>query len=147
MKKIFSNKPWIRASSFYIRHLVFVQEQKITLADEFDHLDTDETYYVVLFNNDMLPISTARFVDDLDPNDKTFRICRVATLKEFRGRGYGSQCILELEQYGKEKGFKKSLIHADCTALPFYQSLGYQVCSEIFVEDGVDCVLVNKELI
>lgn len=144
MNLVLGNDNWLRASSMYIRYLVFVEEQQISQEDEFDHLDTDGTYYVVIYNDQKQPISTARFVDDLDPNEETFRICRVATIKEARGQGLGSQCIQALEKFGAQKGFKKCLIHADITALPFYQSLGYQECSEHFMEDGVECVLVNK---
>ncbi len=39
-----------------------------------------------------------------------------------------------------------SIIHSELTAQGFYEKMGYHVASDTFMEDGVPCVVVKKEL-
>ncbi|GAY73895.1 hypothetical protein NBRC111893_2041 [Lentilactobacillus kosonis] len=38
-----------------------------------------------------------------------------------------------------------SIIHSELTAQKFYERNGYNVVSDIFIEDGVKCVIVKKD--
>lgn len=129
-----------QAAAFYIRYQVFVLEQEILAEEEFDTIDQNHPLYAVIYDG-IKPVATARYVQD---NAQTFRVSRVASLKSYRGRGLGRQVVEAIEKIGRDKGLKHCLIHADCTALAFYQALGYQVCSDIYLEDGVECVNVEK---
>ena len=140
MKLLVNSDIWNQAAAFSIRYKVFVVEQAIAKEEEFDAIDQSQPIYAVIYDQN-LPVATARLVID---NEKTCRVSRVATLEEYRGQGYGSQVVQAIESCGLKEGFKHCLIHADLRAVPFYQKLGYQICSEIFIEDGVECLLVDK---
>lgn len=136
------SKP-IRAAAAYIRMTVFVIERGIALRDEFDDLDDDREVYAVLFDG-ITPVATCRY-EQFD--DQTLKIGRVATLPAYRGRGYGKQVLLAMENYGRRQGLTKSLIHSEVTAKGFYEKLGYSVTSSPFLEDGVPCVIVEKSFV
>ena len=130
----------IRAAASFVRMNVFVIERHIKLIDEFDDKDSDNMTYAVMFDGET-PVATARFES---PDERTLKIGRVATLKDYRGQGLGAQVLTALEEVAKSRGKTTSLIHSEVTAQGFYESLGYQASSDVFVEDGVDCIIVEK---
>lgn len=139
---IFSNKQWVKAASFFLRTLIFVQEQNISPKAEFDYYDSDQTNYLVIFHNN-IPIATGRYQQD---NLTTVRPDRVCVRQEWRKRGVGRRVILELEQAGRENNCTLSRIHGEKQAIPFYKKLGYEVVSDEFIEDGIICVKLEKNL-
>ncbi len=139
---IFSNKQWVKAASFYLRTLVFVQEQNISPKAEFDSLDTDHTNYVVIYYQ-QTPIATGRYQQD---DATTVRPDRVCVRREWRKKGIGRRVILELENLGRQNNCTLSRIHGEKQAIPFYQKLGYSVVSDEFIEDGIICVKLEKNL-
>ncbi|MGX4685878.1 GNAT family N-acetyltransferase [Vagococcus sp. JNUCC 83] len=139
---IFNNNPWNKAAAFYLRTLVFVQEQGISPKSEFDALDIDSTFYLVIYH-DSAPIATARYQQD---DEHTLRPDRLCVHKGWRQQGIGRRVILELEQIGKKQHCTLSRIHGEKQAIGFYKKLGYQVVSDEFIEDGIICVLLEKKL-
>lgn len=142
MKLIVESSKPARAAAGYIRMSVFVLERGIALTDEFDDKDSDSMVYAVLFDG-KLPAATCRF-ETYD--DHTLKVGRVATLKESRGHGYGRKVVSALEEKAKKMGFTHSLIHSEMDAINFYKRLGYEITSDVFYEDGVPCVVVEKDL-
>lgn len=140
---VFNNAPWNKAAAFYIRTLVFVQEQGIALKAEFDALDTDDTFYLVIYY-DNEPIATARYQQD---DETTLRPDRLCVLKKWRHTGIGRRLILELEQIGKKQHCTLSRVHGEKQAIGFYEKLGYHVVSDEFIEDGIICVKLEKKLV
>ncbi len=137
------SEPWNHAAALFIRMNVFVQERHIAIADEFDDNDTPDMIYAVCYADDETPVATGRF-QTID--DTTMRPGRIATLKAYRGQHLGAKIIAALEAVGREKGFKSSLIHSELTAQKFYEKQGYHVASDVYEEDGVPCVNVEKAL-
>lgn len=142
MKLIVESSKPARGAAAYIRMSVFVLERGIAFRDEFDDKDSDSMVYAVLFD-DKVPVATCRFETY---NDHTLKVGRVATLKEARGHGYGRKVVSALEDKAKQMGFTHSLIHSEMDAVKFYQRLGYEITSDVFYEDGVPCVVVEKDL-
>lgn len=141
-KLIVGNEPFQRAASLYVRYSVFIIERNISLQDEFDDNDEKGTVYSVLYEDD-LPVSTGRFLPETDIEA---RLTRIATLKEYRGHGYGAKVIKALEAYAKDKGFQKLRIHSELTAKTFYESIGYQPVGEVYQEDGEPCQTLEKNI-
>lgn len=52
----------------------------------------------------------------------------------------------EVHEYLKEKDVNRIYCHAQMTAKPFYDRLGYQVKGETFDEGGIEHVLMYKDL-
>ena len=71
---------------------------------------------------------------------------RVVVSKDARGMHLGSKMVEEVHHYLKENGVDRLYCHAQMTAKPFYDYLGYQVKGSIFNEAGIDHVLMYKDL-
>ncbi|WP_461203470.1 GNAT family N-acetyltransferase [Enterococcus sp. N342-3-1-2] len=56
----FGRSPWLTAQVYALRRTVFVEEQQIPAALEFDRLDQTCPYYLWLGDNDQ-PIATVRY--------------------------------------------------------------------------------------
>ncbi|NMA68646.1 MAG: GNAT family N-acetyltransferase [Desulfitobacterium sp.] len=138
VKVVFAkDKEW--EDIYKIRKEVFVEEQGVSLEDEFD--DYDLLVQHILIYHDGKPVGTGRlrFLEDAA---KFERICvRI----EARKLGLGSEIINSLEKLAKEEGnVKQGLIHAQTQALSFYEKLGFVVSSEEFMEDGIPHVKMLK---
>jgi len=129
--------------AFEIRKEVFVKEQGVPLSDEFDeydHLHGRCEHLLVYYNDQAVGTSRIRTVDEYG---KLERIC---LLKDFRSLGLGKVIVLALEEIAKEQGLSKVKLHGQTHAEGFYQNLGYQTASAVFMEDGIPHVLMTKSL-
>ncbi|MDR4172385.1 GNAT family N-acetyltransferase [Bacillus nitratireducens] len=130
-------------TAFHIRKEVFVKEQGVPLEDEFDTFDEigEKCKHVLVYYNE-LPVGTVRirFVDGMG---KLERIC---ILKDYRKYGLGKIIIKALEEIARNKEAKKVKLHGQTQAEGFYEKLGYQTSSDVFMEDGIEHILMMKEL-
>lgn len=128
--------------AFQIRKEVFVEEQGVPQEDEFDASDTlngDCEHILAYYNNQ--PVGTGR-LRIIDGSGKLERICN---LKSHRKLGLGKVIIQGLEAIAKENDVSKVKLHGQTQAEGFYQKLGYQTASDVFMEDGIPHVLMVKE--
>lgn len=125
-----------------IRQKVFVQEQGVPANLE---IDENEAYSVhfVLYTDDQKPAATVRL---LPLDDQTFKLQRMAVLKDYRGNNLGAEIIAEAELFAKQQQFKKIELGAQLTAEKFYQKLGYIAYGEVFQDAGIDHVHMKKVL-
>lgn len=142
MREIFGSELATQAAAFYLRYQVFVLEQGILPELEFDALDTPDRHYIVLFDGN-LPVATARFQTI---NKTTLNPDRLCVAEKFRQQGLGKKLLVMLEKLGVAEGCETSLLSAEVSAQIFYEKLGYQVVSDIFEEDGISCVKMQKAL-
>ncbi|RXT03883.1 GNAT family N-acetyltransferase [Ammoniphilus sp. CFH 90114] len=126
--------------AFQIRVAVFVEEQGVPLADEFDEHDANAEHILVYFEG--LPVGTGR-MRVVDEFAKLERICLLAPYRKY---GLGKMIIQTLEQLAREKGMTKAKLHGQTQAEGFYQKLGYETHSPVFMEDGIPHVLMVKNL-
>lgn len=132
----------LQGAAFFLRYQVFVLEQGIAPQDEFDKLDNDQTVYGVYFEG-KLPIATIRYQKDTPTQLRPDRFC---VSKDYRRRGIGKILLMALESKGISDGCQTSVLSAEVTAKAFYETLGYQQISEPFLEDGICCVTMKKNL-
>ncbi|KRM57669.1 GNAT family N-acetyltransferase [Secundilactobacillus malefermentans] len=143
MELIVGNQKWNRGAALFIRQSVFVTERGIAREDEFDAKDTDETIYVVAYEDASHPAATARY-EKMDA--ETVRPGRVATLPAYRHQGLAAKVLNALEEFARKQGLTRSLIHGELDAVGFYEKMGYQVASAPFEEDGAPVVTLTKQL-
>ncbi|WP_416235598.1 GNAT family N-acetyltransferase [Paenibacillus sp. SGZ-1009] len=127
----------------HIRQRVFVDEQGVALADEFDaydRLDGACTHMLVYYNGQPAGTGRWRLVDG------TAKLERICLLPEFRKYGLGSFLINGLEQQAREQGLRHFQLHGQSQAAPFYEKLGYRIFSVPFMEDGIEHVWMIREL-
>lgn len=113
-----------------IRETVFVAEQGVPLELEMDDRDPIAKHVLALVNG--CPAGTAR----LDIRNAG-KIGRLAVLPSFRRRGLGRLIMEEIESIGRDHQLSQLWCHAQKTAVPFYQSLGYDIMSPEFLEAGI----------
>jgi len=70
----------------------------------------------------------------------------MSILIPYRSYGLGKLIVSTLEEIAKNKGLFKVKLHGQTHAEGFYHKLGYQTCSDIFIEDGIPHYLIVKDL-
>lgn len=129
--------------AFTIRKKVFVAEQNVPEEEEVDSFDVlDGECQHVLLIEDEIAVGTGRvrLVDEYG------KLQRVAILKEYRQYGFGKVIILKLEELAAAQGATKAKLDAQVHAIGFYEKLGYSVQSEVFMDAGIEHVLMTKTL-
>lgn len=121
-----------------IRTTVFVEEQGF--CEEFDDIDNISTHLVLYDDNQ--PAAVCRFYCD----DNQYYIGRLATLKEYRGNGFGAMLIAEAERLIKELGGKSIALHSQCRAMTFYEKSGYKPFGESDFDEDCPHQWMKKEL-
>ncbi|MDH5324797.1 MAG: GNAT family N-acetyltransferase [Gammaproteobacteria bacterium] len=112
-----------------IRKQVFVHEQKVPEELEWDNLD-DAAEHVLVCDSNGSAIATARLLD-------TGQIGRMAVLTPYRGRGIGHSMLSLLIETARQKGFSQVFVHAQQSALGFYQKHGFEAEGELFMEANI----------
>ncbi|CDZ77786.1 putative N-acetyltransferase YjcF [Legionella massiliensis] len=115
-----------------IRHQVFVEGQKVPINEELDGLDSSSEHYLLSLNQ--LPAGTARVrhVGDYA------KIERVAILETHQKQGLGHVLMnFILEDIQKSPQVKKAKLGAQSYAIPFYEKLGFVVCSDEYLDAGI----------
>ena len=77
---------------------------------------------------------------------KKGKLERICILKSYRKFGYGELIIKALEEMAQKNEVSKVKLHGQKQAEGFYEKLGYQISSNLFMEDGIPHILMVKEL-
>ncbi len=127
-----------------IRKKVFVEEQHVPLEDEVDELDVLDgpCRHLLITTNDDEAVGTGR----VRLIEQYGKLQRVAVLKDMRQFGIGRLIIAELETLAKQLGAQKTKLDAQVHAIGFYEKLGYTVQSDVFLDAGIEHVLMTKSL-
>jgi predicted GNAT family N-acyltransferase len=142
ISKIINNQNELEVA-FAIRKEVFVKEQGVPLEDEFDQFDeltNNITHILVYYGTEAVGTGRIRYVEDIG---KLERIC---ILPNYRQYGLGKLIIQSLEDISIKQGFNKVKLHGQQQAEGFYQKLGYQATSDVFMEAGIPHIVMVKEL-
>jgi len=127
--------------AFEVRKQVFVGEQGIPEDLELDELDM-EAMHVVGKDGERI-VGTARVLFLAASQAK---LERMAILKPFRRRGIGKGIISFLDEEFKNRGTEKVVLHAQCSAVDFYKSCGFEESGSPFWEAGIKHVKMQKRL-
>jgi predicted GNAT family N-acyltransferase len=119
------------SAAFAIRKKVFVEEQEVGEADEFDEFEEESHHYLLKVEGK--PIATARwrFIGD------KIKCERFALLEEFRNQGFGSVLLNEVINDVKNKS-STIYLHAQLKAIPFYERIGFQKVGDQFTECEIE---------
>jgi predicted GNAT family N-acyltransferase len=112
-----------------VRREVFVQEQNIPEALEWDEHDAGSTHILALDLNGQA-VGTARLLAD-------GHIGRVAVLKNWRGNGVGSYLLKYLIILNKNRGHSMALLSAQVRAMPFYARHGFIAEGEAYLDADI----------
>lgn len=129
------------SDAFDIRKDVFVDEQGVDAAEEWDGNDEDAVHVVAY--EGAYPVGTARL---RTPEDGVAKIERVAVRRSAREQGIGRQLMETLETAARDRGCSLALLHAQTAVETFYEKLGYERTSGVFEEAGISHVKMRKPL-
>ncbi len=120
------------AACHALRRTVFMDEQGISEADEFDDLDGAAVH--LLATVDGRALGTARLLTD-GPTGKIGRVC---VLAEARGTGLGAALIRAGVAHFAERGdVERVKLSAQTHALGFYEKLGFAAYGPEYDDAGI----------
>ena len=111
-----------------IRRRVFIEEQHVPENMEWDQYDDSSTHFLVTLDNNV--IATARLKTD-------GQIGRMAVLAEYRSKGIGSKLLQFVLLTALQQKQKKVYLHAQVSAISFYEKHGFTTCGDIFFEADI----------
>lgn len=136
----------------------------------FDQLNVDDLYEILKLRQDVFILEQQCLYPDMDSIDKksfhiyyqeedkivaylrvfekdttTCQLGRIISLK--RRQGLGTKLINETILWlKKEKKYTKIYIEAQKYAIEFYEKLGFYTVSDVFLEDGIEHVKMERNL-
>ena len=113
----------------HVRTAVFVAEQGIPAALEWDGLDADCDHVLVRAAGG-LPVATGRLMAD-------GRIGRMAVLSPWRRRGIGTLLLEALLEQARACAMHEVYLHAQVEVAAFYRSAGFVAAGQPFTEAGI----------
>ena len=127
-------KPWkeAEADAFLVRQEVFIREQQVPAELELDEFDSSAAH--ALAYQAAHCIGTGRL---LDLSDGQFQIGRMAVLAPFRNQGVGKQILERLVNLAQSQGADSIVLHAQLSAIPFYEKQGFQAQGPTYDEAGI----------
>ena len=112
-----------------VRRAVFIEEQGVPEALEWDEHDTVALHFLAL-SIEGVPIGCARLLPD-------GHIGRMAVLPEWRGYGIGKALLTAVLDAAKARGFRQIKLSAQTHAAGFYAAAGFAVVGEEYEEAGI----------
>ena len=127
--------------AYFVRRIVFVEEQNVPIEEELDQFDAEATH-CVLYNEAKQPIGAGRvrFLNNYA------KIERISVLKEARKEGAGKLIMEAIEAFSSQKGIQDFKLNAQEHAIAFYKKLGYTIASEQFLDAGIPHYTMVKRL-
>jgi len=112
-----------------LRIAVFVEEQGIPLELEEDQ-DDPVSLHAWVEADDGQVLATGRLLPD-------GHIGRIAVDRGRRGEGLGARVLAHLITMAKERGIEMLALHAQTSALRFYERFGFVPRGDVFMEVGI----------
>jgi len=131
-----------RAQAFAIRREVFVAEQGISEALEFDGLDAGARHLLARRHGEPVGSLRLRFLK----GGRVAKIERVAVRAAARRDKVGQALLEKALALARAAGAGEARLHAQCTVQGFYARLGFTACGPSFIEDGILHVAMRRAL-
>jgi predicted GNAT family N-acyltransferase len=127
-------------SVFQVRRIVFIDEQNVPEDLEIDDLEESSTHFLAMDGERAVGAGRFRIKDGYG------KIERICVLKEERGRKIGQLLMSRIEEHARKLEMQTVKLEAQVHAIPFYEKLGFEVCSDEFMDAGIPHRLMAKSL-
>jgi len=137
----FDERPEFAAKANHIRQSVFVEEQNVDPALEYDEYENVATHYLLFDDNK--PVATARWRETANG----IKLERFATLFSHRNKGLGALLLQRVLDDVSARS-KRIYLHSQLKAIPFYERHGFVKLGEQFSEADIEhfeMQLMNRE--
>jgi len=136
-------KPDQMAAMFALRQEIFVVEQNCPYLD-IDGKDPQAMHLIAWCKHQI--IATLRLFESYPDYDNHVSIGRICTAQSVRGQGLGQQLMNQVLDYIKQNyPNKKIQIGAQYYLKPFYTHFGFKQISDVYLEDGIEHILMLKQ--
>ena len=123
-----------------LRRTVFVDEQGVTLEADRDGRDDEAVHLVAV--RDGRVVGTLRLL----AAGEVSRLGRMVVSPELRGSGIGGRLLDLADDVAREMGHRRIALHAQMPARRVYERAGYRMHGDVFVEQGIEHVAMEKPL-
>lgn len=124
----------IVARAHALREAVFVTEQKIAPAEEWDGLDEEAVHFIAVDAETGRDIGTGRAI----LSDGMAKLQRIAVLREARGKRGGFALVADMLGWARgQPGTHSAVLGAQCYAIPFYEKLGFEAFGPVYDDAGI----------
>ena len=123
------------AACLDIRRIVFIEGQGVPISLERDGLDGACLHWIGLDGNTAIATARVRVLAD------RYKIQRVAVLPTHQGSGHGAalmRFVMDDLSVLRDRGDRLAFLSSQVHAIPFYERLGFSVCSDVYVDAGID---------
>ena len=124
-----------------VRRAVFIDEQGVSEAEEMDGRDAEALHLVALTANGRV-VGTCRLLQ----TGTKIKLGRVAVLPEARRQGIALDLLRAGDEHGRALGGQRAVLGAQTYAIGLYEQAGYTVCSDTFLDAGIEHVWMEKRL-
>ena len=121
-----------------VRRRVFIDEQQVPEALEWDGLD-DDAQHLLAESTDGAAIGTVRLLAD-------GHIGRMAVDADWRGQGVGSALLTAVIDEARAAGLHEVFLHAQVSAIAFYERAGVVAEGKVFMDDGIPHRAMRRRL-
>jgi predicted GNAT family N-acyltransferase len=123
-----------------LRHDVFCIEQGVSLDEERDGRDGEALHLVVVDDGEV--VGTCRLL----PAGSEVKLGRMAVTPTYRGRGLAAELLVEADARARELHAQRIALAAQLTARALYERAGYAPYGDVFLDAGIEHVMMGKAL-
>jgi predicted GNAT family N-acyltransferase len=128
------------AAALALREEFFCGEQGVSLAEERDGRDEEALHLVVV--DDGVVVATCRLLVE----GTTVKLGRMAVARTRRGLGLARALITEAEGRARALGAERMVLAAQLNAQALYDRAGYDAYGDVFLDAGIEHVMMSKAL-
>ena len=125
-----------------VRTRVFIEEQGVPQALEWDAIDADAVHALAC-NTMGMPLGTGRGFFNASGE---FRIGRMAVMPSMRGHGIGRKLLDSLMEAGRIRGAKRVGLSAQTSAATFYLRAGFSKQGQVYEDAGIPHIEMTRPL-
>lgn len=125
---------------FEIRRIVFLVEQHVPKAEEWDGLDDKSKHIIVTYSGKPVACARIRFLGN------KAKLERIAVLKPYRKMGVGRSLVGYMVSYSRRRKAAQAVMNAQVHAKGFYQLCGFRPFGKTFMEAGIPHVKMHMKL-
>ena len=123
-----------------LRYEVFCVEQGVSLAEERDGRDGDAVQLVVVADGEV--VGTCRLLTE----GSEVKLGRMAVAAGHRGRGLAAELLVEAEAQARALRAQRIALAAQLGARALYERAGYAPYGDVFLDAGIEHVMMGKAL-
>jgi len=121
-----------------LRQEVFILEQGVSAAEEWDGFDETAIHFLLLDNHQQALGCARLLLEHDDTQQALFHIGRVAIRKAYRQQGWGQVLMRGVVAHCQQLNPQANIyLHAQLERLHFYQQLGFVTKGEKFIDAGI----------